>query len=282
MNYTTEAILQTDCKPPVCVVKETILKTYKTECATALQHPEMKKQIEILMYRVGTLTAALTEMEKDSNQCRNEAIKKVENEMVELRTAVDMLTAKIINLPVIYQTQFDRLESSSKQENLSMIKEIEQLKENARLDAERIKQLETKETELSRQFTQLKNMVMEHNTKIQQQDETTVRLSNLLKNSLVHRDRPKSANNQVNVVSSKECSQNNIKFRVRSASVGAKKRPFSCSDILEHVPQIHNSTENLHQFIIERKSDKEQSEDNVRHIRRSKSLGKTSDHIQWY
>ena len=133
--------------------------------------------------------------------------------------------------------------------------------------------------ELSRQFTQLKNMVMEHNTKIQQHDKNTIRLSNLRKNSLEHRNRPKSANDQENVVSFKECSQNNIRFRVKSASVGAKKRPFSCSDIPEHSPQIHNSTESLHQFIVERKSNEEQSDDNVRLIRRSKSLGIISEHI---
>ena len=262
---------------------KTISETYKMDVVTTLPpYAEMKKQTEMLMYQVGTLTTALTEMKTDSNQDHDDAIRKLEREIVEIWATVDRLTAEINNLPVVYQTQFDQLGSSSKQENLLLRKEIEELKENARLDAERIKQLETKETEMEefkRQFTQLKNMVMEHNTKIQQHDETTIRLSNLLKNSLEHRDRPKSANNQENVVSSKEYSQNNIRFRVKSANVGTK-RPFSCSDILEH---SHNSTESLHQVVVELKSNEEQqSDDNVRRIRRSKSLGITSDHVLTY
>ena len=258
---------------------EKISETYKTDVTTLHPYPEMDKQIELLMYRVGTLTAALTEMKKDSNQYRDDAIKKLEMVIVEIRATVDRLTAEINNLPVVYQTQFYQLESSFKQENLLLRKEIEELKENTRLDAERLEIQQTEMEELSRQFTQLKNMVMKHNTKIQQHDKTMIRLSNLRKNSLEHRNRPKSANDQENVVSFKECSQNNIRFRVRSASVGAKKRPFSCSDIPEHSPQIHNSTESIHQVVVERKSNKEHSDDNVRLIRRSKSLGIISEHI---
>ena len=218
-------------------------------------------------------------MKTDSNQYRDDPKRELEKEIVEIRATVDSLTAEINNLPVVYQIQFNQLESSSKQEIFLLRKEIEQLKEKARLDAERIEIQQTEMEEFSRQFTQLKNMVMEHNTKIQQHDKTTIRLSNLRKNSLEHRNRPKSANGQENVVSFKECSQNNIRFRVRSASVGTTKRPFSCSDIPEHVPQIHNSTESLHQFVVERKSNEEQSDDNVRLIRRSKSLGIISEHI---
>lgn len=243
------------------MVKTISDETYKID--VVLPYPEMKKQTEMLKYRVGTLTKTLTEMKTDSNQYRDDPKRKLEREIVEIRATVDSLTAEINNLPVVYQTQFDQLESSSKQEILLLRKEIEQLKEKARLDAEKIKRIETQQAEmeeLNRQFTQLKNMVMEHNTKIQQHDKTTIRLSNLRKNSLEHQDRPKSANDQENLVSFKECSQNNIRFRVRSANVGTTKRPFSCSDIPEHSLQIHTSTESLHQVIVEKKSNKEQSD----------------------
>ena len=117
---------------------EKISETYKTDVTTLHPYSEMDKQIELLMYRVGTLTAALTEMKKDSNQYRDDAIKKLEMVIVEIRATVDRLTAEINNLPVVYQTQFYQLESSFKQENLLLRNEIEELKENTRLDAEKL------------------------------------------------------------------------------------------------------------------------------------------------